>query len=198
MNLVTRAEAKTYLNITSVTYDTLLDELISDCSGMIARLCRRDLAAADYEQVYDGSGRKSLILDNAPINEIYVLSDDLDKDNRQYDSTIDLDTIMVRGKSGIIELYNQTFGEGQRNIYVKYNAGFATIPGELKLVCKDLIAKKYTAIIERRAGISSKTVNGESVSFSSQDLNDDQRKVINEFKFRDELQGVDVVFGPGS
>jgi hypothetical protein len=74
------------------------------------------------------------------------------------------DNFEVYPNEGKIQFY-AGFPQGHRNVYVKYTAGYATIPDDVKVAVLILIKNLYQRRSEESFGMQSYSVTGISVSF---------------------------------
>lgn len=191
--LVTKAECYTHLRLTNNgSKDTIFDHLISKASGVVEIFCNRAFSSTIYEELYSGDGSAELMLDNYPIISITALSTDIDKEAKTYSDPLDAVYMILNKKAGIIKLYDTVFGNYDLNIYIKYTAGYASIPEDIKLVVLDLIAKKYYDSEEKRFGMESKSLIGQNVTFSIQDLTENNRKILQRWQKPPRLEGSDI------
>jgi len=138
-DLVTRAEYKNYLGITSTNKDQEIDFLIPKVSSLVKTYCRRTFI--DYyndakTEIFDG-GFSELILKETPVVSIQDVSISTNYGQTytkliKYRDWID-DGDKIRSTSlGIFTKYIK----GYRVIYT---AGFDTVPDDLKLAVLDLV-----------------------------------------------------------
>ena len=138
-DLVTKAEYKTYMGITSTNSDTEIDFLIPKVSDLVKSYCRRTFVdyVSDIKIEYFDGGFKEFLLKETPIVTIasVAYSQDYGKTYtnlvKYTDWVIQGDSIRSLNPSGFTELIN-----GYR---VNYFAGYETLPGDLKLAVLDLI-----------------------------------------------------------
>ena len=76
--LTTRFLLKQQAGITDTANDTLIDRLIADISESVERRCDRVFGTATYTQWIDGSGTEKLTLPQTPINNIFMVSINVD------------------------------------------------------------------------------------------------------------------------
>lgn len=176
--LITLADAKRYLKITSVTHDTLISDLVSKACAYVETICNRTFDADTYDELYTGANDSVLMLDHSPVNHIDFISDDLDHSTKKYGAVIDTNDILVNCKSGMIEWMSGIFIRSQRNYYVRYNAGYVNVPEDIKMVACDLVAKKFQDIDQGRIGIASKTIKSDNVSFSFLDISKENMNIL--------------------
>ena len=138
-DLVTKAEYKTYMGISSTNSDTEIDFLIPKVSDLVKSYCRRTFV--DYYsdikvEVFDG-GFKELYLKETPV--VTVSSVQYSEDyGKTYTNLTKYTDWVIRGDS-IVSLNPSGFAEVINGYKVNYFAGYDTIPGDLKLAVLDLI-----------------------------------------------------------
>ena len=139
INLVTKAEYKTYMGITSTNSDTEIDFLIPKASDLVKSYCRRSFV--DYYsdikiEYYDG-GFKELLLKETPL--VTVASVQYSEDyGKTYANLTKFEDWVIRGDS-IVSLAPGGFPEVINGYRVSYFGGYDVIPGDLKLAVLDLI-----------------------------------------------------------
>ena len=140
-NLVTLAEYKTYVGITSTNQDAEINVLIPIVSQLAKSICKRsfvDYVTEDKVQVY--SGGPYLIMDEYPL--ISVNSVEYSSDyGLTYTNLVEFTDYVVNTEDGSLQSIT---GDGtfpkQVNAYrVSYNAGFETLPSDLKVAVMDCI-----------------------------------------------------------
>ena len=138
-DLVTKAEYKTYMGISSTNSDTEIDFLIPKVSDLVKSYCRRTFV--DYYtdikvEVFDG-GFKELYLKETPV--VTVSSVQYSEDyGKTYTNLTKYTDWVIRGDS-IVSLSPSGFAEVINGYRVSYFAGYDTIPGDLKLAVLDLV-----------------------------------------------------------
>ena len=183
MSLVTLAEAKTYLKITSSNYDTTLNFLLTKAQESIENHINRKLDEATRYEVYNGTNKSELILDFYPITTMTLISDDISIEDREYNSTVTLNEVIINYLSGCLEYVDSIWVKGNRNIYIEYKTGFVnsptdTYPQDLKMVCLEYIAKKFYDIDEKRLKINTKNIMSENIQFIPSDLSKENRLIL--------------------
>lgn len=191
-NLVTRNEVEQHLNKTVGSANDLIDHIIPLASGLVEAFCNRVFASTEYIKLYDGQGDYELMLDEYPLISVSLLSQNIDRENSKYNSSIDSASMLLQKETGIIVLYNEFFNAGHKNVYIKYQSGYAEIPETIKSVTLDLISKKYYDIKEKRLGVTTRSVMGENVTFIFTDLSELNKKILSTFKKPPRLEGVTV------
>lgn len=142
--MITLEEYKRYLKIQNITYDEELQNIINAVETKVEQFLNRNLLAQDYVEYYDGSGSELLILRNIPVNSVSKIEyyegriNNVDiwtewtQDN-QYSRLL-----IPKEKHGII-LEGGIFIKGIQNFRITYNAGYATLPYDINLACKELV-----------------------------------------------------------
>lgn len=141
--LVTRAEYKAYVGITSPNSDTVIDALIPKVSALVKNYCRRTFIDyvndAKVETTSGGYG-ENLLLEEYPV--ISVTSVGWSSDYGQsYTDLVEFTDYVVEVEKGYIVALSAS-GEWDKclNGYqVTYTAGYETLPEDLKLAVMDLV-----------------------------------------------------------
>lgn len=144
--LITKTELKRFIGIEAddTDQDDLLDDLISAVSEQAKLDTGRQLESSVITEYHVGDGTNRLMLNEWPVNSIASIHDD---DDRVWDANdaIDTDDIQISNQVPGLIIYDGgyfTIGTTE-NIKVVYNAGYATIPADLKQAVKELCAYKY-------------------------------------------------------
>lgn len=187
--LITVTELKTYLGITSASFDALLQDIINATTTQIERYLgnRRIIAednggipvqAVDITELYDGGARKdgkrNLLLRRRPIIQVTTVSYETGTDfaNPEYIDFSSATDFKLDKEAGIIHFVG-ILVPGIQNIRVIYAGGFSddivvptgvqAVPDDLKLACKMLSGKFFN---KRKAqGIRNESVGGGSLTW---------------------------------
>jgi hypothetical protein len=198
MALIILTEVKEHLRFTgddaTTDFDTILNQLILQIDKAVKTYLNRDIEQTTYKQLYNGTGDFFLELNQYPIISVSALSQSLDRTTQKYSDKLTEGTqFLLNKKSGIIELFENTFSRDQKNVYIEYSAGFTSVPGDIKLVCLDWIYKKFEDLQNRRIGLTVKNVMSENVSYIINDLNREDLKTLSFYRKKDRISnGVDV------
>jgi hypothetical protein len=149
MSLVTLVKYKSYLGITDSTKDTDLTDLQSAVEKRVKEYLHRDIESTNYAEIYDGSGDNYMVLFQQPVTAVTKIEvyEGLDSTNTEVWTTLALGTdyqrkiIPVEANAVILDGY--TFNEDLRNYRITYTAGYATIPEDIQLACKELLKICY-------------------------------------------------------
>jgi len=164
--LVSLEEAKQFINkdLNDQTEDNKILQYINSASSLCNSLTHRKLKARDLTEYYSGDGSNTLMLNNYPINSIASIYDDLD---RTYgaDTLIDnSDYVIMPTNLAFKVIYDgSVFMKGIRNIKITYNAGYSTIPWDLREACLELVGFYWMNTEEKRFGILSINLGDGSV-----------------------------------
>ena len=138
-NLVTKAEYKAYLGITSVNSDAELDFLIPKVSDLVKTYCRRtfiDFYDEAKIEVFDG-GFKQIILKETPVVTVNSVAYSADY-GKTYTNLVKFTDYVVR-EDYVLSLNPIGFPEQISGYRVNYFAGYEVIPADLKLAVLDLV-----------------------------------------------------------
>lgn len=132
--LLTLQEYKDYSKITTTEYDNQLTGIALDAEARIESYLNRSVLATNYTDYYDGTDSNYLVLDSYPINSVSSISEYSDG----VYSEINLSEYNLTILKHKIYLDDYTFVDGVGNYKVVFNAGWNTVPQEIKRVCKKL------------------------------------------------------------
>ncbi len=138
-DLVTKAEYKTYMGITSTNSDAEIDFLIPKASDLVKSYCRRTFVdhISDIKvEVFDG-GFKEILLKETPVVSISSVGYSADY-GKTYTNLVKFIDWVQKGDS-IVSINTPVFPEVINGYKVSYFGGYDPIPGDLKLAVLDLI-----------------------------------------------------------
>lgn len=167
IDLTTLANVKEYIGVTSGNDDKLLTRMITALSAYVQSWLSRNFALQAYVETFNGLDNTRMILNNYPI--------------------VSVASVMINGvavpaaslpalsgwtgyvwTSTQLALQGYTFSRGYSNVIVSYTAGFSVTPPDIEQAVIEVIALRYK---ERdRIGFVSKSIGGETVTFSLKDL----------------------------
>lgn len=161
LSLITKAEYKTYQNISSTTSDALIDSLIPKVSDLVKSYCRRTFVDyVDEAKVeYTDGGTPTIELLETPIISINSVEFSTDYGNTYTALTEYVDYAFSKTHNNIVRIppntvstpintYTPYLPTVYPNIFpplingykITYNAGYETLPEDLKLVVLDIVA----------------------------------------------------------
>jgi len=170
-DLVVLADVKTYLQIGFTDDDTLLGALITGYSVAVEKYCTRSISAVIAQtDILDG-GYREFILKRRPIVSLTAVTDRIDSsvvDPSLYDLDPDAGMLLAGTPAydatvGVLDLScfsrSRPDGEpvwafGRRRWQIDYTHGYATVPNDVQLAVKILVAGRYN----RRDDLSSEQV----------------------------------------
>ena len=173
-DLTTLAAVKEYLGQkdTATTDDALLSKLISRASAFIVTYSSREYLSQTYNETRDGNGSNRLILKNQ--NVTAVASVVIDGQSIPIGGSPQTPGFWFSGRWVYLNGYRFSLGFG--NVQIIYTAGYETVPADVEQVCIELVANKYKR--RDRIGEVSKNLNGMVVSYSTSDLSDDHKSIL--------------------
>ncbi len=138
--LCTLAQLKSYLGITSTDYDSQLEDLVDAASAQAEAFTGRKLAARDYPWELDGNGQAALFVPEWPLNSITTL--EINGAEIPARTSYDGAGYVIEADQGLIRLSNYVFYLGMKNVEIAANAGYATVPEDLRQAVIELAAWK--------------------------------------------------------
>jgi hypothetical protein len=197
MGLVTLNQVKMYLNL-NTTYDTddeflngsldgTVTGLITLVSDELEEACGIDIEAVERNVTVDGSGAYLQALPYWPIRSLAGSSEAARLANLQYrasatsawaDLLTDEDLVFFDPERpwALTLLDSNTFPQGDRNVRIQYNSGYATCPADIVLAVLERIAIKYKESKrgDNRLWVTSQTPGG--LGGVTQGLTDHQKR----------------------
>lgn len=138
--LVTKAEYKAYVGITSTTQDSIIDSLIPKVSALVKNICRRTFIdyVNDARVEYSDGGGTVMVLGEYPVLSLSV-EYSVDYGNT-YTSLLEyVDYALSKASSDIYAINNTEFKYSPNAYKFTYTAGYEELPDDLKLAVMDLI-----------------------------------------------------------
>lgn len=167
VDLVTFAEAQPYVGAPAGD-QAYVEQIITSASEWINGYVGYVLVGTDYDgtdddSLYDGDGSNSLWTKQFPLNTITTIHQDADR-------TFGSDTLIAASdyvfySTGKILLPNDRWYVGAKTIKVVYNAGYATIPDDLKQACIAIVDYYYKAFRDHRFGDGGETTVDYTISY---------------------------------
>jgi uncharacterized phiE125 gp8 family phage protein len=180
--LATRLEVKNFLRMTgsdNVT-DNLIHDLINRVSSIFEEYCGRTFLQADYTEYYDGEGSAMLFLDKYPVQSVDSIYDDV---SWQWGSDTKLDSAYYRIADERIIVYNYgTFSKGTQNIKITYNAGFTSVPYDLKQACVEETSRLFDSSKNSNRDIISNTNQRGTVQYIIDKFLPLTQSILNRYK----------------
>lgn len=175
-DLTTLANVKQWLNITVITDDALLTRLITASSGFIQSFVGRQFISQAYVENRSGNNGMLMLFANYPVTAVSSIT----VNGTAIPLAPDVKTAGYRFDSASVFLNGYSFTRGFNNCVLSYTAGYAAIPLEIEQACFELIGLRYK---ERdRIGHVSKSLGGETVTFTQKDMPDDVRRILQNYK----------------
>lgn len=141
LSLVTKAEYKAYMNLTTPNEDAKIDAIIPKVSALVKSICRRDFidwVNTEKEEYHEG-GSSIIVPEEYPIISITSLEYSADA-GKTYTTLVEYTDYAQSKKShDIVSMWFDGFPAATNGYKLVYTAGFATLPEDLKLAVFDLI-----------------------------------------------------------
>ena len=188
--LTQASDVKEALNITSSTYDTLLQKLVYGVSEFLQGYCNRNFKEQTITEYYDGETLgKDLVLRSFPVASITSIAYKSGTPTAPIWNTINADTYELDTVAGIVRHYG--LPKGFQNIKVVYVAGYKidfanrytaanhTLPHDLSMVATQLVSKIFDTRFSQ--GKINESVEGQSVNWTMA-LTDEQKKILGKYQ----------------
>lgn len=168
MALITLSEYKTYKGISGSSEDTVLASIVAAVNAAVENYVGRILEATTYTaETYDGPGGNALRLNNYPIISVTTVTcEDETLTALDLDDRLDGDKgYWIKDNASGILWNNNVWPRGRGIIEITYEAGYETIPDDLKHACY-LIADYYRNI-NGKSGIISESLGAYGYSLDN-------------------------------
>lgn len=176
--IITLAELKSYLGVTDTSQDDVLNIFLDSANDFVEAYVGRNIEADDYTEYKDWDGQRYILLENYPVNTItsfQVNQWTLDTPDYQ-----DVDASEYKLSPKLWKIFLTFYKErGFQNYKIEYNAGYTTIPGDLKLATLKLAGSYYNG--KNSDGVQRETVAGDSITFESQQVSNDVLAILNNY-----------------
>lgn len=141
LSLITKAEYKAYAGLTSPTSDAQIDILVPKVSELAKSICRRTFVdyVDDTKVEYHDGGSKIIVPQEYPVINIVSLEYSADYGNTYTPLVEYTDYALSRNTHDIHSISPLGFPYVPNGFKLTYNAGFITIPEDLKLGLLDLV-----------------------------------------------------------
>lgn len=179
-DLCTLDDVKAFLSITDTNNDSLIGALITNASKLVNNATNRNLLSASYSESYSGRGGWRQGVDNYPITAVASVT------------VNDMSIPPVNGQIGPGYLYDDnmvylrgyTYLRGIRNVEITYTAGYdpSLIPADLVQATVEIVAVKFRRRLSLE--VSGKTLNGETISFTTSDIPASAKGVLKQYTRR--------------
>lgn len=171
-NLVTRAEYKTYVGISSTTSDAEIDLLITNISALTKSYCRQTFV--DYvddvkTETFSGGNFDTYYLKEHPIIAVTSVEYSTDYGATYTALTEYTDWVYDSSKTAIRALGFTGFAEAINGYRVSYNCGYETVPVDLKMAVMDLITyyRKNDSAVHTHKSANPNTMQVEYIASSN-------------------------------
>jgi hypothetical protein len=182
-DLTTLDDVKTWLQTGQSAFpdtdDALLTRLITAASQFIQTWLKRQIASGDWQEVRDGTGGQRLAFANSPVTAVLSLSiDGLQILPAPSDGGFDVGYVFSPTE---LALRGYVFTRRAQNVLVTYTAGYAATPPDVAQACIQLVCQRYRE--RTRSGEVSRAMGGgETVSYSHQDMSDDVKLLLSQYR----------------
>lgn len=177
--IINLSELKNYLNITTTDNDWILNILLDCANDYVVWFLGRSLNASEYTEYQNGDGQRDFILSNYPVNTLTGIYRNIGDNETEDWEEVDPTKYKLEAKTGKIFL-NFYKARGFQNYKIVYNAGYETIPGDLKLATLKIAGGYYNK--RNTDWISSESVAGDSISFNVNDIGGDVLNILNNYR----------------
>ncbi len=177
--LTTKEKVKEYLDITfSITkYDAVITTLIANVSAWVEKFTGRKFDQTTITEYFDG-GDSEIFLSNFPVISITSVKNNAGTQQTPNWQSVSAEQYTGYFKEGRIKS-NSFFPTGSRNIEVVYVSGYVTIPDDLELLGKSLVANLFN---KRKAQGKSQERLGDALIAWNNELTQEQKDILSSYR----------------
>lgn len=150
-DLVTVADLKELLSIAHAEDDELLARLVSAASEYFERQVGRRILSAEYVEIRDGDGGRSIVPSNYPITAVTSL----EVNGEPIDESATWSDPGWYQDGDVVRLRGTWVTSGQGNVVLTYTAGYSTTPEDVRQAVLEMAALMYRE--KDRVGQQSRT-----------------------------------------
>lgn len=162
----------------STNDDPFIQRLVTAVSRAFKEYLSRDIFAATYDELYEGTGTSKLMLSAGPVLAVSLVEIGSPPTVRSA-LTVNRDFVWTQG--GLIILLGGVFPmNAPHYVRVTYNAGYAACPADIAEKAAKVAALRYKEA--GRIGQTSKVIGGETVNFDTKDIPSDVRLALDSYK----------------
>jgi hypothetical protein len=183
-SLVTLAEAKAWIGIKTAdtTYDALVENFIDGVSWQFNKYSGRLLKARDITEYTEGANTLTIKLKQWPVNSITSIFIDAE---REYGATTEI-TDYTFHETGLVFSDTYSFSAVPNAVKIVYNAGYSTIPYDLKVAALDQIKWLFRRHRDNSEGVTSETtINGSTTRTEDGEMLTTSMEILKRYKKRD-------------
>jgi hypothetical protein len=140
----------------------------------------RKIEQTNYSELRSGTGKPTLTLRNYPI--VAVSSVKINGDEIATTQLSDFSSKGIKFDDRQLIGQNVIFKCGNSNILIEYTAGYTVVPVDIQQACIEMVANRWKNMRGDRLGVSSKSLAGESISFSQKDMTSSTREYLSSYK----------------
>lgn len=182
--LVHLGDLKAYLQQTTTTFDAILTSIKGSVEAWVKNYCRDPFLVTTYTEYYDGNGGNAIHVRHYPITEITEVNIDSDRDFAAATAVAVANIISSdqNNSEGVVELFDEVFSEGQKNVKIVYKAGYATIPEDLQLAVKIICSREFMIHDKKMAGVVSQSVSDRTFTVDLEQIPRDAYTILQAYR----------------
>ncbi len=181
--LTTLPSLKTWCSVTCTDFDDVLTDIINSVSIQFNNLTGKDLLARDITEQYTGDGSQIMLLPEYPINSITTIHIDTDK---EFGATTEVTDFDYDTNTGAVVLDDEYFTTVFKANKIVYNAGYATIPGDLKTAAQDQMKWLFRRWRDNTEGVTGISMEGGNITMTEEgEVLKSSLKIIERYRKRD-------------
>ena len=161
--------------------DSLLQRIISGASEWIRQETSRDFEAGNMTEVRSGTGGRIMFVKRPPIisvSSVYVNGNSISVKSSNVANYLNSEGYSFTGDH--ISLFGFIFTRGLDNVQLTYMGGYNSVPYDIEQACIETVGITYREL--DHLGFKSKTLSGETITFSEASLTERSKATIGRYK----------------
>lgn len=183
-----------YLGLGTTTGSTETNDKVTDIINSVSYRFNletgRLLKSRSYTDVYDGNGKNNLMLNQYPLSSTTItINIDTNRAFTDTDKTVTSTDVFLSTETAIVELDDDIFGSGFKNVQVQYSAGYTTAQAyDLVDAAKEYSWFKWNRRTNKNAaiGVRSESFEGVTVTYET-DLPWSVKQILDRYRNRREV-----------
>lgn len=182
--IVSLADSKTFLNISSNEHDALITKLINAAASKIQNYCGQPIEPTTDSEILDGTGSYFVLSQYTIFRSLTGVSyrSAIEADWTAHDVN---DYTAEKRNSTIYIIGAEAFEYGFRNYKFDWELGFNQIPEAIQQVALEMVSKKYLDFAKNDfVGVDSRVQNiqGQQFQVKYLDLTSEHERILNAYR----------------
>lgn len=153
--------------------------MLDSANDFVISYIGREIESASYTEFFDGDGQREILMKNYPVTTLTSFEENTG--TLQTPVWTPKDATTYKLSPNIAKLFLTFYKtRGFQNFKVVYTAGYATIPGDIKLATLKLAAGYYNT--SKSDGVKREAVAGDSIEYDTSEIPSDVLVILNNYR----------------